>query len=311
MAATGSKIPLIIGIVACAAIAVTVTVILARPGGVTPDTNPAFFEELEAPGQEVDSALDDATSQEPDVAPRDSYDRYVQAMDAVLAGDSISFDVTSSAKFAEDGNTFEFTGDGYIKLVGMHSAQPQSDISYTMDAAGQPMIDMRYFDKDGYAYINVWGIKGKMVADEKPSVDSVMSQVGKDFQKFTADQVLDVSASKGAGVTTYTFSVNGGFADLLEEYMNETSGISDIDASDTDIGDVSVVVEIDDAGVLRSQTVHFDFFMNSDGKNISVDVTESYNNFKTEGVTISYPTNLNEYTEMTSDYSDLESLLGE
>jgi hypothetical protein len=311
--ATTSKAPLLITLIVVAIVAVVAAAVLATgngPAGSGWDTGDP--ESARDAGADIPGPAPAADSAGP-------YKVYSQKIDEFFAGDSISFNVTSGMNMSVDGESMAFTGNGFIKMVDMRSAQPQAEFSYVMGAGGQPIIDISFFSKDGYAYTEMWGFKSKMAIEEDLNVDSMMSQAGKQFQKIESNNIIDVLTNRGAGVTVYTFKLKEDTANLVEEYAMNMPGDTDVDVNSMNIDDVSATVEIDDAGRLLSQTTHIKLSIDADGQSGAMEMTERYDNFETSGVTIDYPSDLDEYMEIPTDYDitegdpldDLERLLDE
>jgi hypothetical protein len=235
----------------------------------------------------------------------DPYKRYQAAVDAVMNGDSISFDISSEMKISDDKEEVALTGNGFLKVVDMQARQPQAEISYKLGAEGQDLIDLHYFDKDGYAYVEMLGVKVKTPLDEAVDVDVAMSQVGKKFQEVSFEFITDVSESKSGGVTEYTFRLKEGASYLIEEFTNIYAKYSDIKVEDTEIRELSVIAEIDDTGKLVSQTIRMDLAVAAEGEGARMNVTERYDNFKTKNVTIKVPSDIDSYEEVPSVLGDL------
>jgi hypothetical protein len=303
--AATSKAPLLITLIAVAIVAVVAAAVFATgngPAGSVWDTG--VTESSGDVGADIPGA--DIPGPAPATDGFGPYTVYSQKIDEFFAGDSISFNVTSEMNMNVDGESMALTGNGSIKMVDMRSAQPQAEFSYVLGADGQPVIDISFFSKDGYAYTEMWGIKSKMAIAEDLSVDSMMSQAGKEFQKIESDDIIEASESRSAGVTVYMFKLRNDAADLVEEYAMSMPGETGVDVNSMNIDDISSTVEIDDAGMLLSQTLHIKLSIEADGQSGVMEVTERYDNFETSGVTINYPPDLDEYTEISNDYDITE-----
>ena len=226
----------------------------------------------------------------------DEFDSYIALANSLNDADNISMDMNTQTTMNMAGQTIDMTMTGTVQMIRSNGGlQMQMDLKTT--TAGQS-IPMTMFYKDGYTYINM--MNGAMKMKTAQSEDELLSSQNVGLQIFDRQYVKDMKTTKTADGTQYTFTVDGSGLDALvqsaESSMNSSAGTAVSDTGMT-FGDATIVVNVDNNGAVISENVTMSFTMSAGGQDISADINSTVDNIKIGGANITFPTDLDSYTE--------------
>jgi|GEM_PF-4304271 len=229
-------------------------------------------------------------------ATADEFDTYIAAAKAMDDAENISMDMNTQTNMTVAGQTMDMTMSGTVQMDRTSgSLQMQMDVKTT--TAGQE-IPMTVFYKDGYTYINM--MNGAIKMKTAQSEEEMLSSQDIGVQIFDKQYVKDMSSTKTADGTQYTFTLDGkGLGALAQNVENSVS--SDADASVSDIGmsfgDATVIVNLDNSGTILNENITMSFTMKAGDQDVTADIQSTIDNIKLGGVNITFPADLDSYTE--------------
>lgn len=234
----------------------------------------------------------------PAPASGDEYDTYMAAATALNNAENVSMEMSTQTTMKIAGQTMDITVSGLVQLTRT-DGKLEMQMDEKMGSAGQE-IPMTIYYKDGYMYMNMNGTaKMKMAQPE----DELLQSQNVGAQVFDKQYVKDVKSEKAGDGTKLTFTVDGkGLDALVKSAENSLGSSADASLSEAGMafGDATIIVTLDKSGAITNEDVTMSFTMKAGGEDVTADIHSVVNNIKIGGANITFPGDLDSYSEMPS-----------
>ena len=221
----------------------------------------------------------------------DAYELYTAANKKVqdAEGFSATTDLTMGLSIGGQSMDIQSTGDIICSKVSDSDIQLKMDQEMTISGAA---IQLESYYKDGYMYTSMMGMKTKV---KTPLEQAMAAGQNPNFKKEDIKDSTVVSGDDGNTVLNFTITGDG-LKDVVMQNMPSTvtSGAS---AGDFTFTDAKIVATIDKDGNIISSEMNTTFTMDVMGQKIDSSMDIKTANIKTGAQAITYPTDLDTYTE--------------
>ena len=220
----------------------------------------------------------------------DAYEVYTAANTALqaAAGFSADTDITMGMTVAGQKMDIALTGD--ILYSKVSDSEIQMQMNQSMDLSGAA-IQMESYYKDGYMYTSVMGMKQKM---QTPLEQAMTTGQTPNFKK---EDIKDSSITESGGNKVLNFTIAGeGLKDVVMQSM-PSSLVSTASAADFTFTDAKITATVDADGNMISSEVSMTFTMTVSGQAMDASMDMKTNNIKIGAQTITFPADLDTYTE--------------
>jgi len=257
-----------------------------------------------APANGAGSAAPAAPSASPAAPPAaapasgDEYDSYIAAPKSLYVAANISRTASSQTSNKIGTQTTDVTSSGPAQVTRTNG-KLELQVNDKIETAGQSVTTTLYY-KDGYLYMNMNDTtKMKMAQPE----DQMLASQNIGAQTFDKKYVKDMKSAKVGDSTEFIFTVEGQGMDALIQNTEKNLGSgadAALSAANMTFGDATIIVTMDSKGAITKEDVTMSFTMSAGGQDITADVHSVNDNIKIGGANITFPSDLDSYTEMSA-----------
>lgn len=230
-------------------------------------------------------------------AGKDAYDLYTAMSSKLAAAKSLDMDLSGTMAIGAGGQKQDLNLSGNIKEV----IKSKDDIDMAMEMKTSVLsmdINVKEYYTNGVLYMDALGKKSKMDMD----LSTVKAQSNADILNFERDAVKSSTVSDVSGGKKITFTLDSkSLTSYLDKLMNSVKSSLGVDMSKAKItfGDVICDATVDGDNMLKSYHMKFTMNMDISGQSMTMDYDATISVKSAGGVTITFPADLDTYTEQS------------
>ena len=230
-------------------------------------------------------------------AQKDAYDLYTAMSEKMASVKSLNMDLSGSFVINSDGQKQDLSLSGNIQEV----KKSENDVDMAMNmktSVASTDINIEEYYKNGVLYMSAMGQKLKMNMD----LSKVKQQSNSDILNFERDAINSVTVTDVDGGKKLSFKLSAkSMTSYLNNTMNSLKSSLGVDLSKANFtfSDVTYDVIADSDNMIKSYHMNFTMNFEVNGKAASVDYDITTSLKSVNDVTITFPADLDTYTEQT------------